>query len=30
MDVLRAGSAKARSEAEATMDRVRTAMKLRY
>jgi tryptophanyl-tRNA synthetase len=30
MDVLQAGSAKARTEAELTMDRVRTAMKLRY
>jgi tryptophanyl-tRNA synthetase len=30
MDVLQAGSAKARAEAEATMERVRDAMKLRY
>jgi tryptophanyl-tRNA synthetase len=30
LDVLQAGSAKARTEARATMDRVRDAMKLRY
>jgi tryptophanyl-tRNA synthetase len=30
MDVLQAGSAKARAEADATMERVRDAMKLRY